>query len=71
MKKSLLVPSFALSGLIVGYPIFGKWVRKYVSFDILFPYGGNGFQSMLRSHTGIEDIRNKMVLRGAVGVHVC
>lgn len=67
MKKTLLVLAFAVSGLIIGYLIFGKWGGRYVSVDTLFSFGGNGFQSALRSISGIEDIRNKVLMCGGAG----
>ena len=53
--------------MIVGYAIFGKWGGDYVSLKTLFTFGGNGFQSAFRSISGIEEIRNKILLCGAVG----
>jgi len=70
MRKTLLVLAFAISGLIIGYIIFGKWGGRYVSFDTLFSFGGNGFQSALRSISGIEDIRNKVLMSGGAGAVV-
>ena len=68
MKKISLVLVFAMSGLIVGYLIFGKWGGEYVSLKTLFSFGGNGFQSAFRSISGIEDMRNKVLACGATGV---
>jgi hypothetical protein len=71
MSKNILsVASFALLGLIVGYAIFGKWGGDYVSMKTLFSFGGNGFQNAWRSVTGIEDMRNKILLCGAAGAVV-
>lgn len=70
MKKTLLVLAFAISGLIVGYLIFGKWGGRYVEFGTLFSFGGNGFQSALRSLSGIEDMRNKVLMCGGAGAVV-
>jgi len=67
MKKPLLILGFALSGLIVGYLIFGKWGGRYVDLGTLFSFGGNGFQSALRSLSGIEEIRNKILMCGGAG----
>ncbi|MFA7399161.1 MAG: hypothetical protein WCZ98_01645 [Sideroxydans sp.] len=66
----LLTVAFALSGLIVGYLFFGKWGGEYVSMKTLFTFGGNGFQSALRSISGIEDMRNKILICGAAGAAV-
>jgi hypothetical protein len=70
MKKIAIVLAFALSGLIVGYLFFGKWGVEYVSFKTLFSFGGNGFQSALRSLSGIEDMRNKVLMCGGAGAVV-
>jgi len=70
MKNISLIVAFAMSGLIVGYLIFGKWGGEYVSLKTLFSFGGNGFQSALRSLSGIEDIRNKVLLCGVAGAVV-
>jgi hypothetical protein len=67
LKKILFIVAFTLLGLIVGYFIFGKWGGEYVSVKTLFTFGGNGFESALRSLSGIEDIRNKVLLCGAAG----
>jgi len=70
MKKISFVLAFFVSGLIIGYLFFGKWGGEYVSLQTLFAFGGNGFQSALRSLSGIEDIRNKVLLCGAAGAVV-
>jgi hypothetical protein len=67
MKKISLVLAFATAGLIVGYLFFGKWGGEYVSLKTLFAFGDNGFQSAFRSISGIEDMRNKVLLCGAAG----
>ncbi|MDD5058396.1 MAG: hypothetical protein PHQ60_11045 [Sideroxydans sp.] len=71
MSKNILsVASFAVLGLIVGYAIFGKWGGDYVSLKTLLSFGGNGFQSAFRSISGIEDMRNKILICGAAGAAV-
>jgi hypothetical protein len=71
MKKNLLsVAAFALFGLIVGYSIFGKWAGEYVSLKTLLSFGGNAFQNAFRSVSGIEEMRNKILLCGAAGAVV-
>jgi hypothetical protein len=66
-KNLLSVAAFTALGLIVGYAFFGKWGGEYVSLKTLFSFGGNGFQSAFRSLSGIEDMRNKILLCGAAG----
>lgn len=70
VKNLMLIAAFTLSGSIVGYLIFGKWGGEYISFKTLFSFGGNGFQSAFRSISGIEDIRNKVLLCGLAGAVV-
>ena len=71
MKKNLLsIIAFAVLGLIVGYAIFGKWAGDYVSLKTLFTFGGNAFQRAFQSVSGIEDMRNKILLCGAAGAAV-
>lgn len=71
MKKNLLsIISFAIFGLIVGYAIFGKWAGDYVSLKTLFSFGGNAFNRAFQSVSGIEDMRNKILLCGAAGAVV-
>ena len=69
-NKVFIAVAFALSGMIVGYLFFGKWGGEYVSMKTLFTFGGNGFQSALRSISGIEDMRNKILICGAAGAAV-
>lgn len=70
-KKNLIsIAAFAALGLIIGYAIFGKWGGEYVSLKTLFSFGGNGIQSAFRSISGIEDMRNKVLLCGAAGAVV-
>ncbi|NCS75635.1 MAG: hypothetical protein GW786_04220, partial [Gallionella sp.] len=57
-------------GLAVGYALFGKWGGEYVSLETLFSFGGNRLQGAFRSISGIENMRNKVLLCGAAGVVV-
>jgi hypothetical protein len=66
-KNLLSVAAFTALGLIVGYAIFGKWGGEYVSLKSLFTFGGNAFQNAFRSISGIEDMRNKILISGGVG----
>ncbi len=54
-------------GLAIGYALFGKWGGEYVSLQHLFSFGGNSLQGALRSISGIEEMRNKVLLCGAAG----
>ena len=68
--KILSVIAFAAAGLIAGYIFFGKWGGEYVSLKTLFSFGGNRFEAAFRSISGIEDMRNKILICGAVGALV-
>jgi len=68
--KILSVTAFAAVGLIAGYIFFGKWGGDYVSLKTLFSFGGNRFENAFRSISGIEDMRNKILICGAVGAIV-
>lgn len=71
MSKTVLnIVIFAAIGLALGYAIFGKWGGDYVSLKTLFSFGGNRFENAFRSLSGIEDIRNKILLCGAAGAVV-
>ncbi|MDP1635249.1 MAG: hypothetical protein Q8L69_11290 [Gallionellaceae bacterium] len=71
MSKTLLnIVIFAVIGFALGYAIFGKWGGDYVSLKTLFSFGGNRLENAFRSVAGIEDIRNKILICGAVGAVV-
>lgn len=70
MKNLLSVAAFAALGLIVGYAVFGKWAGDYVNLETLFSFGGNKLQGAFRSLSGVEDMRNKILICGAVGAVV-
>ena len=70
LNKILLIVAFTLSGLIIGYLFFGKWGGEYVSLKTLFTFGGNGFQRAFQSISGIEEMRNKILVCGGAGAVV-
>ncbi|HET7833489.1 MAG TPA: hypothetical protein VFK88_11055 [Gallionella sp.] len=61
---------FALAGLLVGYAIFGRWGGEYVSLKVLFSFDGNPFQKAFRMISGIDDMRDKVLLCSAIGAVV-
>lgn len=67
MGKLVSIVLFTVAGLAVGYAVFGKWGGEYVDVQTLFTFGGNRVQGALRSLTGLEDMRNKVLLCGAAG----
>lgn len=70
IRKILSVLVFAAIGLVIGYAVFGKVAGDYVSLKRVFSFGGNAVQNAFRSISGIEDIRNKILICGAVGALV-
>ncbi|MBU0622591.1 MAG: hypothetical protein KJ795_12175 [Gammaproteobacteria bacterium] len=71
MNRTVLnIAIFAAIGLVLGYAFFGKWGGDYVSLNTLFSFGGNKLQTAFRSVSGIEDMRNKILICGAVGAAV-
>jgi hypothetical protein len=66
-RTVLSISAFALLGLIVGYVIFGKLGGEYVSLKTLFAFGGNAIFRAFQSISGLEDMRNKILLCGAAG----
>ena len=69
-KKILSIAAFAVLGLLVGYVFFGKWAGDYVSLKTLFSFGGNSIQSAFRSISGIEEMRDKILVCGVIGALV-
>ena len=70
MRKLIIIVVLGIIGPAVGYALFGKWGGEYVSLQRLFSFGGNSLQGAFRSISGIEDMRNKVLLSGAAGAVV-
>ena len=70
LKNILSIAAFTVLGLIIGYAIFGKWAGDYVSLKTLFSFGGNALQKAFSSISGLEEIRNKILLCGLGGAVV-
>jgi hypothetical protein len=66
-KSIISIVAFAVLGLIVGYAVFGKLAGEYVNLSTVFTFGGNAFHRAFQSVTGIDDMRNKILLCGAAG----
>lgn len=66
-KTILGISAFAVFGLIVGYAVFGKLGGEYVSLKTLFSFGGNAIFRAFQSISGLEDMRNKILLCGVAG----
>lgn len=66
-KTIFSITIFAALGLIAGYWFFAKFAGGHVSLSTLFHFGGNAFEDALQSISGIEAMRNKILLCGAGG----
>lgn len=66
-RKILNILVFGLIGLAIGYAAFGKIAGDYVSLKTVFSFGGNALQGAFRSLSGLEDMRNKILICGAIG----
>ena len=69
-KKILSIIAFAVLGLIVGYAYFGKWAGEYVSLKTLFSLAATHSSDAFHSISGIEEMRNKILICGAIGALV-
>jgi hypothetical protein len=66
-KNIFGIAFFAALGLIAGYAFFGKLGGEYVSLKTLFSFGGNAIQNAFRSISGLDEMRDKILICGAVG----
>ena len=66
-KTILSISAFTIFGLIFGYAIFGKLGGEYVSVKTLFSFGGNAIFRAFQSISGLEEMRNKILLCGVAG----
>lgn len=69
-RNILSISAFTVFGLIVGYAIFGKLGGEYVSLKTLFSFGGNAIFRAFQSISGLEDMRNKILMCGLAGAAV-
>jgi uncharacterized membrane protein YeaQ/YmgE (transglycosylase-associated protein family) len=62
----------ALAGLAAGYFMFGKSgvTGSYVPLDQLFSESKNALVSLSRAVTGLDHIRNEILLSGLLGASV-
>jgi len=67
IKTIISISTLAGLGLIVGYCFFGSFAGGHVSLSTLFSIGGNAFQNAFQSISGIEAMRNKILLCGLAG----
>jgi len=69
-KRIISIAIFTLLGLAAGYTFFGKWGGEYVRLQTIFSFGGNAFQTAFRSISGIDEMRTKILICGAIGALV-
>ncbi len=68
MKKILSSVIFlGIIGLIFGYFIFGKVSGDYVSLKTLINPSENFFEGLKNTITGIKEIRQNILISGAIG----
>ncbi len=67
MKQTAVLIVLAVLGLLTGYLLFGKLAGDYVSITRLLGMNGNLLDSAFNSITGIDAMRNKILLSGAAG----
>jgi hypothetical protein len=68
MKRTiLLLLVVGLIGLAVGYLIFARTSSGYVSVGVLISPSKNVLDDLVKSVTGIKQIRQNILICGAVG----
>ncbi len=70
INRMIYIAAFAVIGLIVGYIFFGKYAGDYMNLKTLFSFGGNRIQNAFRAIAGIDEMRNRILLCGAIGAMV-
>ena len=71
MKRTiLLLIVVGLIGLAVGYLVFVRTPNGYVSIEVLISPSKNVLDELVRSVTGIKQIRQNILICGAVGAGV-
>ena len=68
MKRTiLLLIIVGLIGLAAGYLIFARTSSGYVSIEVLISPSKNMLDDLVKSVTGIKQIRQNILICGAVG----
>ena len=71
MKRTiLLLLIVGIIGLAVGYLIFARTASGYVSIGVLISPSKNVLDELVKSVTGIKQIRQNILISGAVGAGV-
>lgn len=63
----VLIVVFGAIGLAFGYAIFGKFAGEYVSLKTIFGESANALESFGRQLTGLEEMKQKILISGGVG----
>ena len=66
----LLLIIVGIIGLAVGYLIFARTASGYVSIGVLISPSKNVLDELVKSVTGIKQIRQNILICGAVGAGV-
>jgi len=71
MKRTILLLFIVgIIGLAVGYLIFARTASGYVSIQVLISPSKNVLDDLVKSVTGIKQIRRNILICGAVGAGV-
>ena len=66
----LLVIVVGFIGLAVGYLVFARTASGYVGIDVLISPSKNVLDELVKSVTGIKQMRQNILICGAVGAGV-
>lgn len=68
MKRLILnILVFGILGLFFGYLLFGKIAGDYISLKTLFQSSANPIEDLGRKISGIEKIRQNIIISGLAG----
>lgn len=70
IARMIYIAVFAVIGLIAGYIFFGRYAGDYINLKTLLSFGGNRIQNAFRAIAGIDEMRNRILLCGAIGAMV-
>jgi len=66
----ILIIIFGILGLVVGYLFFGKIAGEYISLQTIFQSSGGALETFGRKLSGLEDMRQNILISGGVGAVV-
>jgi hypothetical protein len=63
----VLIIVFGVLGLVIGYLFFGKISGEYIDINAIFSNSGGSLGSFGRKVSGIQSIRQNILISGGVG----